>query len=224
MGALQGFLRPEMIGRLGRVIPFMPLGRDTIERIARREWEMVLSRDGILYRGIQVETGSGVVPRLAEIGFDPRYGARPLKRAIEQQVLAPLAHQLNSYGGELALQVSIDAGANPGDWEIRCKPHADDGGQTYRVMEAGSPFAHAIAEVVQLRQAGQKLQTCTTLREMRNQHFRLTQEVKRFQKAMARKQKLPARMGRSTNNLRNSRVCSAPATATSKRCLPSRWN
>ena len=193
--ALQGFLRPEMIGRLGRVIPFMPLGRETIERIARREWEMVLGRDGIFYRGIQVETGPGVVPRLAEIGFDPRYGARPLKRAIEQQVLAPLAHRLNSYSGEFALEVSIDAGAKPGEWEIDCKPQTDDGGQLYRVMEAGSPFARVIQEVTQLRQSGQKLQTCTTMREMRNQHFRLTQEVKRFQKAMERKQKLPARMG-----------------------------
>ena len=92
---VERFLRPEMFNRLDRLVPFAPLDAATIRHIARREWDKVLARDGVRFRGVTVTAADGVVPHLAEAGFDPKYGARPLKRAIERELLAPIAHQMN---------------------------------------------------------------------------------------------------------------------------------
>jgi ATP-dependent Clp protease ATP-binding subunit ClpC len=50
-----------------------------------------LAREGLLRRGLEVTYAPEVVDRLVELGFDVRYGARPLKRAVEQHAVAPIA-------------------------------------------------------------------------------------------------------------------------------------
>src|SRR5439155_5954457 len=106
-------LRPEMFNRLDRVVPFAPLGTGTIRQIADREWQKVLARDGVRFRGVGVTSGPGLLDHLAAVGFDPRYGARPLKRAMERELLAPLARQMNRHAGDtpLAVEVGVSAGA-----------------------------------------------------------------------------------------------------------------
>ena len=94
MAAAAAWFRPELLNRFDQIVPFQPLSRETIERIARKALEAALSREGLVRRGVTVRYGEEVVRRLAELGFDPRYGARPLKRAIEQWVIAPLAQRI----------------------------------------------------------------------------------------------------------------------------------
>src|SRR6185503_16676059 len=93
---------------------FAPLGTDVIRRIADREWHKVLNRDGVRFRELALKAEPGLLDHLTQVGFDPRYGARPLKRAMERQLLAPLARQLNRYTGDIPLSVEIGvAGGAP---------------------------------------------------------------------------------------------------------------
>ena len=73
---------------------FHPLGAQTVRRIARRELERMLVREGIVRRQLLVELDDAVVEAVAADGFHPRYGARPLQRAIERLVIEPLARLL----------------------------------------------------------------------------------------------------------------------------------
>lgn len=87
----QKYFKPEFYNRIDRVIAFRPLDRDTVRRIARRELGRLLDRQGIVSRQLLVEIDDAVVEAMAQTGFDPKYGARPLKRQIERSVIQPLA-------------------------------------------------------------------------------------------------------------------------------------
>src|SRR5438132_613744 len=93
--AVEEFLRPELFNRIDRIVPFAPLDASTINHIALRHLQRLERRDGIRYRGVAVQLGVGVAAHLARNGFDPRYGARPLLRTVERELLAPLAEGMN---------------------------------------------------------------------------------------------------------------------------------
>lgn len=107
--AVRSALRPELFNRLDRILAFAPLGPETILAIARRELDQVSLRDGLRRRPVGLELAEGAAERLAELGYDPRYGARPLKRALERTLMAPLAHELNNCPPELGLEIAVDA-------------------------------------------------------------------------------------------------------------------
>jgi len=92
--AIQNFFRPELVNRIGRIIRFDSLSREDVRSLATREVGSVLMRNGIRRRRLQVDIDRGVIDLLANVGYDARYGARPLKRAVERLVLAPLARFL----------------------------------------------------------------------------------------------------------------------------------
>jgi ATP-dependent Clp protease ATP-binding subunit ClpC len=98
--AVQGFFRPELVNRIGRIVIFEPLGKEDVRTIAKRELGQVLLRSGIVRRRLQVDIDRGLVDLLADAGYDPRMGARPLKRAVERLVVGPLAHVLAETGGD----------------------------------------------------------------------------------------------------------------------------
>lgn len=99
----QKFFKPEFYNRIDRVIAFRPLDRDTVRKIARRELGSLLDRQGIVSRQLLVEIDDAVVDAMAEGGFDPKYGARPLHRKIERSVIRPLARLI------------VEARPGPGD-------------------------------------------------------------------------------------------------------------
>jgi ATP-dependent Clp protease ATP-binding subunit ClpB len=84
--------RPEFINRVDDVVVFHPLGRAEIRRIV--DIQLGRLRDRLAERDLLLTISDGAMDRLAEAGFDPVYGARPLKRAIQQQVENPLAQQI----------------------------------------------------------------------------------------------------------------------------------
>jgi hypothetical protein len=88
------FFRPEFFNRIDRIVVFHPLGEETVRRIARRELDALLVREGIARRGLLVEVDDAVVDAIAADGFHPRYGARPLQRQIERTVIHPLSRLL----------------------------------------------------------------------------------------------------------------------------------
>jgi ATP-dependent Clp protease ATP-binding subunit ClpA len=105
--AVRGALRPELFNRIDRIVAFGPLDAETVRQIAARQLDLLRQRDGVRYRGVTLEVGPEVPDWLARVGHDPRYGARPDKRALERRLLAPLAEQMNAYTAETALRVAL---------------------------------------------------------------------------------------------------------------------
>jgi ATP-dependent Clp protease ATP-binding subunit ClpC len=83
--------RPEFVNRLDKVIVFHPLSRSEMRRILHKELQLVLQRRGLRDREWAVEWEPSALEFLLDRGFSPEMGARPLKRAIDQHLLAPLA-------------------------------------------------------------------------------------------------------------------------------------
>ena len=83
--------RPELLNRLDRVVVFRPLGREVMRTLVEHELAAVLERRGFRMHPWAVEWDESAIDFLLEQGFTADLGARPLKRAVEQQLLAPLA-------------------------------------------------------------------------------------------------------------------------------------
>ena len=92
--AVRAHFRPEFFNRLDRVVSFRPLGLDDVERIVGLELARAAARTGLQRRGLQLTLAPGAGRRLAELGWHPTRGARPLKRVIEERVVAPVAAML----------------------------------------------------------------------------------------------------------------------------------
>ncbi len=110
MAVVQAHFRPEFINRLDDIVVFHPLDKAQIALIARIQLRGLEKRLG--ERGIRIELSERALALLADAGFDPVYGARPLKRAIQQQLENPLAQAILSGGfvsGDV-VQVDADAG------------------------------------------------------------------------------------------------------------------
>jgi len=91
MRAIGQTFRPEFQNRLDKVIVFHPLTRDLMREILKKELNRVLERRGLKYRDWAVEWEASALDFLLEKGFSAEMGARPLKRAIDQYLIAPLA-------------------------------------------------------------------------------------------------------------------------------------
>jgi ATP-dependent Clp protease ATP-binding subunit ClpB len=84
--------RPEFVNRIDEVVVFHPLVKEQIRAIARIQIESLRGR--LAQQDIGLELTDSALDRLGEAGFDPVYGARPLKRAIQQRLENPLAQAL----------------------------------------------------------------------------------------------------------------------------------
>lgn len=91
---VRSFFRPEFFNRIDSVVSFDPLSEESIRKIAELELNAVSKREGLESRGLSLRWKDEVLAHLAALGYDARYGARPLKRCIEEQVVIPLARYL----------------------------------------------------------------------------------------------------------------------------------
>ncbi len=92
MGVLSKQFRPEFLNRLDETVVFHPLDSRQIRSIARIQLARLEQR--LAERQYQFSISDAALDKLAEVGFDPLYGARPLKRAIQQHLENPLAQAL----------------------------------------------------------------------------------------------------------------------------------
>jgi ATP-dependent Clp protease ATP-binding subunit ClpB len=90
--ALRDVFRPEFLNRIDEVIEFEPLSKEQIAEIV--DLQLARLRERLGERRIELELTDGAKETLAEAGWDPAYGARPLKRAIQRLVENPLALRL----------------------------------------------------------------------------------------------------------------------------------
>ncbi|MGK3999902.1 AAA family ATPase [Sorangium sp. So ce1024] len=86
--------RPEFVNRIDNVVQFRSLGRDSVLGIVDLELAKAEARTGLVRRNLRLRVLPEARAWLAEAGFDPRRGARPLKRLIEEQVITPIAARM----------------------------------------------------------------------------------------------------------------------------------
>jgi len=114
MEVVSQHFRPEFINRVDDVVVFHALGREQIRVIV--EIQLAHLRARLAERDMQLELSDAALDRLAEAGFDPVYGARPLKRAIQQQVENPLAQRI--LRGEFGPGTTVRVDASPDGLEF----------------------------------------------------------------------------------------------------------
>ena len=110
MAEVKNYFRPEFINRIDEVVVFHGLGQAQIRHIARIQLDKLASRLAHMEIGLQVSDAA--LDLIAEAGFDPVYGARPLKRAIQSELENVLAKRL--LAGEFAAQDTITVDAKDG--------------------------------------------------------------------------------------------------------------
>ncbi|MBS1486801.1 MAG: ATP-dependent chaperone ClpB [Bacteroidetes bacterium] len=91
---LKKTVRPEFINRIDEMIMFRPLTKKDILKIVHIQFELIKKR--LAETGISLEISENALSRLAKLGFDPQFGARPLKRVIQRELLNELSKQILS--------------------------------------------------------------------------------------------------------------------------------
>ncbi|MGJ7901113.1 ATP-dependent chaperone ClpB [Lysobacter sp. 1R34A] len=94
MGVVQAHFRPEFINRLDDIVVFHPLDKSQIREIAKIQLHGLEKR--LAERGLRLALSDAGLALIGNVGFDPVYGARPLKRAVQQQLENPLAQKILS--------------------------------------------------------------------------------------------------------------------------------
>jgi ATP-dependent Clp protease ATP-binding subunit ClpA/protein subunit release factor A len=168
---LSRFFRPEFLNRIDRIVHFNPLSLETAERIARREIDLVLQRSGVTRRGLTVHADPSVTALLVREGYSPHFGARPLKRTVEQQLLVPLARcialgrtnedrllTVTTEQGKIVLRTAKKAAAPIAPKEIPAPPPVG----TTRLAELQERLAALDERLVTLRDRKSELVTQTS--------------------------------------------------------------
>jgi ATP-dependent Clp protease ATP-binding subunit ClpA len=107
--SVEKHFRPELFNRIDRVIPFSPLGRETMRFVVEREMGLFKKREGVKFRKMTMVIDDEVLDYLADKGYDEKYGARFLQRAVREKLVAPLSKKLNyhDYNDQLDVLVSV---------------------------------------------------------------------------------------------------------------------
>ena len=108
MDVVGSHFRPEFVNRIDDTVVFHPLGREHIRKIV--DIQLGYLQDRLAEREIGIDLSDEARDKLADAGFDPVYGARPLKRAIQQQVENPLAQEIlrGKFKPGDVIEVSVD--------------------------------------------------------------------------------------------------------------------
>ncbi len=107
---LKKSVRPEFLNRIDETIMFMPLSKDNIRQIVAIQFGIIQRQ--LKENGIEIEATDDVLDYLGELGYDPTFGARPLKRVIQRKVLNELSKQILSGTISKDSVVSIELSAN----------------------------------------------------------------------------------------------------------------
>jgi ATP-dependent Clp protease ATP-binding subunit ClpB len=107
MGVVQAHFRPEFINRLDEIVVFRALDKSQIRKIARIQTDYLAKR--LAERQLKLTLTDKALDLLGNVGFDPVYGARPLKRAIQQQLENPLAREILEGKFQPGDTVAVDA-------------------------------------------------------------------------------------------------------------------
>jgi len=110
MEVVSKHFRPEFLNRIDETVVFHPLAAEQVRGIAEIQIQLLQKR--LEDNDLHLHLGDGVLDKIAELGFDPVYGARPLKRAIQQWIENPLAQKVlgGSYAPGDAINIDLEDG------------------------------------------------------------------------------------------------------------------
>ncbi len=148
LSEVRRFFRPELFNRLDEVVVFNALGKDALGEIVHREVAAVAARSGLARLDVALDTDESLRAQLAAQGFDPRYGARPLKRVLERELVATVATYLAAHPHTGALR--LEARQTPGaPLTLKAHPVArdEDGASRTAILEVYEQAADLRAEV-----------------------------------------------------------------------------
>lgn len=106
MVMLKQTIRPEFLNRIDEVIMFQPLMKNDIRNIIKIQLDGL--KKSVLESGIQLEFSDYALDYLSENGFDPQFGARPLKRLIQKMIVNPLSKKILAGEVEKSTPVVVD--------------------------------------------------------------------------------------------------------------------
>jgi ATP-dependent Clp protease ATP-binding subunit ClpB len=89
---LKKSIRPEFLNRIDETIMFAPLNREDVEKIVRLQFEGIVEM--LKANDIKLSATNEAIDWLAQLGFDPQFGARPVKRVIQKRILNELSKQI----------------------------------------------------------------------------------------------------------------------------------
>lgn len=89
---LRKSVRPEFVNRIDEIIMFRPLSRKDIRKIVDIQVDLIRKR--LDEAGVKLEISDAARERLSKLGYDPQYGARPLKRVLQREILNELSKQI----------------------------------------------------------------------------------------------------------------------------------
>ncbi|MFO0608934.1 MAG: AAA family ATPase [Polyangiales bacterium] len=137
------FFRPELFNRIDDFIVFAPLGQGVLREIVTREVEKVSAREGIRRHNVELRVDARALDVLADHGFDPRYGARPLKRTLERELALPVATHLAARAEHGNARIDVTAEGEHLSLRATTLAARDEGG--------ASRALHALEEAARLR-------------------------------------------------------------------------
>jgi len=109
---LKKTIRPEFLNRIDEIIMFNPLNRDEIKEIVMVQFKGIVQM--LLNNGIKISITDEAIDWLAQLGFDPQFGARPLKRVMQKRILNELSKQILSgtIQKDAAIEIGLDGKNN----------------------------------------------------------------------------------------------------------------
>ncbi len=103
---LKKTIRPEFLNRIDEVIMFEPLNREDVADIVKIQFKQIAER--LAEQHMTITATDEAIEWLAELGYDPHYGARPVKRVLQKQVLNELSKQLLSDKVDKSKEIVLD--------------------------------------------------------------------------------------------------------------------
>ncbi|HEY4197796.1 MAG TPA: ATP-dependent chaperone ClpB [Mucilaginibacter sp.] len=107
---LRQTIRPEFLNRIDEIIMFTPLSRDEIGEIVKLQFKHV--QQSLAEMGVSIEASDEALDWLAQLGYDPQFGARPLKRVIQKKILNELSKQILSGKIDKDSKIKLDMFGN----------------------------------------------------------------------------------------------------------------
>ena len=164
--AVEKFFRPEFVNRLDKIIPFNPLDDEQIHAITRRLIEAVSQREGFSRRRCIMHPHPRVVDLIVKRGYVPKWGARGVRREVEQTILQPIANQLAKATNTTPTIVSLDVQNENVSAQVQPLKDAEPAFNTIRdidttdataVITAAEAFLNRATEICQERKPQSEL-------------------------------------------------------------------
>jgi ATP-dependent Clp protease ATP-binding subunit ClpB len=106
MGSLKEFFRPEFLNRLDEIVMFDVLSKEIIQNIVKKQITEIENR--LKSKNVYIKVSEKAIIKIADLGYDPKYGARPVRRVVQNEILNPIAMMMVSNMSKANLYVNID--------------------------------------------------------------------------------------------------------------------